>query len=140
MKKILFLLSITFICIATTAQDYESFTITTSNDCGTLKYVKDSTEWITIDTLRKYINPAILKDVIEHRYDSDWVYSYEKQITETIVLAIHAPCKPLLSYSEQYRICKITGIRQKIIRSEGYIYIPNPLSEYDSTVLKFKSK
>lgn len=84
------------------------------------------TDWKTVDTLGKF-------QASEKR---DWILDKERMLMGSGWQTLeYKPCGKQQSTTwEQYRICKITGIRQVRNRSQGYKYIPPPRTEYDSFV------
>lgn len=100
-----------------------------SYDCGTIEKKTTVSEWVTIDTLGHFMSKN--REWIESDYSrlSEGVY------TETLE---YNPCKnPRPSQFVQYRICSITGIRQKRIKTEQMVYVKPPLTEYEKTVQSF---
>lgn len=92
-------------------------------NCGTWKL--DSSyygEWSTVDTISNA--PVKTKK-------RDWVYDMETEITSSQVDLVYYPCGRNPDYTtRQFRICKITGIRQQRYGVVKYKYIPPPKSEF----------
>jgi hypothetical protein len=102
-------------------------------DCGT--WVADSikiTDWEGVDTLKKPVKTTE-REWIEN---STWQHDVPQY-----VYAVYRPCGDDPTHSEyQYRVCSITGIRQKRYRIYLYHYVEPVKSEYQKTVDKFKNK
>jgi hypothetical protein len=97
--------------------------------CGTWK--PDSgklTNWQSIDTLKK---PVITND-------RNWVEDAMQTVVSPYANTIYCPCGCGDNYVRyQYRICSITGIRQKRYFIITYHYIDPEKSDYEKTIDKF---
>lgn len=96
--------------------------------CGTwVKLPMVTGDWTTVDTL----GSKVFTDTAR-----TWVYDEERAVMdEGIVDCLFRPCGSGNSETYlQYRICSITGIRQKRIRYYPFKYIEPPVSEYDHIV------
>ncbi len=96
-------------------------------DCGTWEpkpiYY---TEWETIDTI-KGGNP-------ESKWRK-WAYSGEERFSNFINRQLFNPCGSGDDIKWiQFRICRITGIRQHRYKVQSYKYIPKPKSEYELVI------
>lgn len=92
--------------------------------CGTWeKQPQQITEWVTVDTLGK-----------KEQFDTarHWVYDEEKPVAPSgWTDAVYRPCG--FGSDEQYqqfRVCSLTGIRQKRARYIPYKYVEPPRTEY----------
>lgn len=92
--------------------------------CGTWQaQPEDTTEWQTVDTLGKMEYFSVYRR---------WVYDLWKprpyyQVNDLV----WTPCgRGYPDVTEQYRVCSLTGIRQKRERIVHYKYIEPPMSEY----------
>lgn len=100
-------------------------------DCGT--WVADSvkiTECETIDTLKKPVKTT----------ERNWIESplWERNVP-MFTNAVYSPCGGDPSYVEyKWRVCSITGIRQKKYRIYQFHYVDPVKSEYQKIIDKFK--
>lgn len=101
------------------------------NDCGTWKTDTSYSDWVTTDTVGKRKISTT---------DRSWVYNDKEeplQSNNQMELA-YCPCGcPYTTRYWQYRICKVTGIRQKRLK-ENYTHLipspPPPKTEYEKVV------
>ncbi|HRQ17691.1 MAG TPA: hypothetical protein PL085_11485 [Agriterribacter sp.] len=119
-------------------------------DCGTPVSYENISEWKTVDTLGNYFTASevgyrlyfiggtkmIINDEGKWVKDErDWVEDeWRSDIFNNSTTLEYNPCKTISSNYTQYRIHKITGIRQKRTKVKGTRYEPNPKSEYEKTV------
>lgn len=100
-------------------------------NCGT--WVADSikiTDWENVDTLKKLVT-ARQRNWIESNV---WQYDVSQ-----FVYAVWNPCGGDPTHNEyQFRVCSITGIRQKRYRVYLYHYVDPAKSDYEKAVDKFK--
>ena len=90
------------------------------------------TEWETVDTLKK---PVLTQDR-EWVESGVWLYD-----NPNVSYAVYSPCgtgQPSIQY--MFRVCKITGIRQKRYRIWTYHYAPAEISDYQKAINKFSEK
>jgi hypothetical protein len=98
-------------------------------ECGTYEPAKETiSDWVTVDTMGTF-KPS------DKRI---WVYDKEMEpiVTGHWQTLEYSPCgkAPWDRTWETYRICRITGIRQKKTRTQGWKYIEPPKTEYDCLV------
>lgn len=123
MKKLLTLL-ILCLAIGVKAQVFSN-----PSPCGT--WQPDSgklTEWESVDTLKK---PVITNE-------RNWVEDEMQPEVKQFQNAVYCPCgcgDPYIKY--QYRVCSITGIRQKRYFIINFHYVGREKSTYEKTVDKF---
>lgn len=123
MKKYLLLIIVLVLCNVCSGQ--------LGINCGTWKADTTYSSWQTIDTIGK-------KKVLTTA--RNWVYNNEDEPLESnmqMTLA-YCPCGCPYTFNYwQYRVCKITGIMQKRLKSE-YSYMippdPKPKTEYENIV------
>ena len=105
-------------------------------DCGTWRDSIYYSEWIVLDT----IGTRLIKD------KRDWVYNLEDEPLEgnsATTLANYCPCGCRSdSHWFQYRICRLTGIHERRMKTKSWAYTPppeKPKTEYQMVVdsLKF---
>lgn len=126
MKQI-FILALCFVCVVCKAQ-------LLGRDCGTWEPKKiEYTQWENIDTLRK----GTIKDTVR-----DWVYGEKEFLQRNTTTAEYRPCGgygyPLIW--EQFRVCRITGIRQSRREIQEYAYIPKPKTPYQQIIDSIKNQ
>lgn len=112
--------------------------IITFGDCGEWKTKIDTSEWVTVDTLDVELRDYMRKHPNTSFDPVVWVYDRIKSLTPFLQLFTDEwnPCKGSTSKEEQYRICSITGIRQRReITYRGWY--EKSLTEYEKTVKKF---
>jgi hypothetical protein len=115
------------VVLSAKSQTFQGLGLSLNNNCGTWKALPIYyTNWESMDTLKK----KNIKDTIRK-----WVYDEERlQFSNTTTLEYN-PCgsgKPIIW--EQYRVCQITGIRQRRYKIQPYEYIPKTKSDYERTV------
>lgn len=103
------------------------FTFDSDVECGT--WVANPTyytDWQSIDTLLS----KPIKDTARN-----WVYNEEKMVISSIATLQFCPCGCGDDTRwEQYRVCKITGIRQVRFKIQSYDYKPKPKTEYKMAI------
>lgn len=121
----------------------EGLNLFTQPDCGTPVPYETKSSWETVDTLGdyyksiKYRSPGSYRQIEGIR----WVYDEVKIDWSPITYLVNRPpCYGSSTTYIQFRICKITGIRQKQTTVKGTRYEPKPKSEYEQTVDKFLTK
>jgi hypothetical protein len=102
------------------------FTLDLRPDCGTWEKGKMVTgEWKPYDTIGKY------RPNEKHQ----WVYDKEHSMWQTGVLSVYRPCgDPPYEHYEQYRICRLTGTRQRKERYQEYTYKEPLRSDYAKVI------
>lgn len=129
MKKIFFAL---ILLLPSVAKSQTNSGLFPQYDCGT--WVADSikfTDWENVDTLKKPVQTEKRNWVLNDRWQHD---------VQMFVPAVYYPCGSDPAYSEyQFRVCSITGIRQKRYRIYNYHYVEPLKSDYQKTVDKFKN-
>lgn len=107
------------------SQSFEGFGF--RSDCGTWKAKPIYyTNWESVDTLKN----KPIKDTIRK-----WVYDEERLQFSNMTTLEYNPCgsgKPITW--EQYRVCQITGIRQRRYKIQPYEYIPKPKTDYQIVI------
>lgn len=115
-----------------------NWTLSGWGDCGDWKTKTDTSEWVTVDTLDVELRDYMRKHPNTSFDPVVWVYDRIKSMTpfsQSVTLEWN-PCKGSESKEEQYRICSITGIRQRReITYKGWY--EKSLTEYEKTVKKF---
>lgn len=100
------------------------------NPCG--KWVPDTgklTDWQSVDTVKKPVTTS----------QRNWVEDIWKTEYSQYTYAVFAPCgMGLPDVKFQYRICSITGIRQKRYFVVNYHYIEPEKSQYEKTIEQLK--
>lgn len=100
--------------------------ILTYPDCGILKSDVKVSDWETVDTLGK-------RDIAEQR---DWVESEWHDVTppwRSLALCYHDP-----DIYQQFRICRLTGIKQRRTKVRRYWYEDPPLTEFQLLEKEFQ--
>ena len=101
------------------------------SDCGTVKDTIVYSEWQSVDTLIK----RPIKDTVRN-----WVYNEKDEPFESnsYNYLVYCPCGCLWDKNWfQYRVCKLTGIRQRRIKTQSFTRIlppPKPKTEYEKTI------
>jgi len=100
-------------------------------DCGTWKTDTSYSDWATIDTIGKRKISTT---------DRSWVYNNKEEPLQSNnqTTLVYCPCGcPYTTRYWQYRICKVTGIRQRRLK-ENYTHLipppPPPKTEYEKVV------
>ena len=103
----------------------------TDQPCGT--WVADSvkiTDWENVDTLKKPVTTN------QRNWVENNVWQHDTQLTE---FAVYYPCGQDPTYSQyQFRVCSITGIRQRRYRVYLYHYVEPVKSQYEKTIEQLK--
>lgn len=100
--------------------------------CGTWTAKPDVySDWVPVDTIKV----GRIIDTLR-----TWVYSEEKGLGDpNMTHANYCPCGCYEDKSyEQYRVCSITGIRQRRYRTTSWYYTPREATEYEKTIEKLK--
>lgn len=109
-------------------------------ECGT--WVADSmryTEWETVDTISVEAEKRNLR--LTKTEQRDWIYGREIMDSRNWTYADWSPCgRGDTKMWRQYRLCRITGIRQVRTRYQTYHYVPPPISDYQKAEDSLKRK
>ena len=116
-------------------QDYQLLGFSIRMDCGTWKDSVYYSEWTSVDTIGK-------RAINDKR---EWVYNKEDESlnNNNLTTLVYCPCGCRYdSHWYQYRICRLTGIRQRRTKVQTWLYTPppsKPKTEYEKVVDSLKS-
>lgn len=109
----------------------QSFQSLLNQNCGTWKDTVTYSDWVNIDTLSK----QPIKDTLR-----EWVYDeYDEPLeSNSYNYAVYCPCGCMWDSNWwQYRVCKLTGIKQRRLKTQSWTMIPpppKPKTEYEKTI------